>query len=140
MLFDSLRRWRRLPPAERRIAWRAAVLCARVPIQVRLRGLAAALQPDSHVGVSVAPERIHELTRAVAGRLPWTSSCLTRSLAAARLIASTGGQSDVVIGVAEPGTHLRAHAWLEVCGRSMEPEREPWVEVARWTVVRASHP
>lgn len=56
---------------------------------------------------------------AVAARLPWTSTCLARALAGARLLHGKGLQASITLGVARGsaggmgGDPVLAHAWLD---------------------------
>jgi hypothetical protein len=151
---ELLRSAARLPPAERAVAGHALLLLVAIPFEVRLRGLRRALrssqsQPErrhfkpcgagraSAVGVNRIPALVHS----VAAHLPWTSSCLTRSLAAARLIAGSGGRAVVVLGVRTSGGRLAAHSWIEVDGQPFEPAADAdWREVARWAVAGPAAP
>jgi len=55
----------------------------------------------------------------VAGRTPWTSTCLAQALAGARLLHSTGLTATITLGVAKRGPGslrgdpMLAHAWLD---------------------------
>ena len=132
---DSLRRVAALSPAERGLAIRALLLLSLVPIAVRVRGLPPLLCVRAGRPGPIAPWRTGQIVASVAAHLPWTPSCLSRSLTAARLIAAAGGRSVLVLGVGPAGRPFEAHAWLEVEGRTADPFPDGrWREVSRWVV------
>jgi hypothetical protein len=54
--------------------------------------------------------------RAVAGRTPWTSTCLAQALAASQMLRRRGIASALTLGVAlapEKDARMEAHAWLQ---------------------------
>jgi hypothetical protein len=54
------------------------------------------------------------------GRLP--GSCLVRSLVLARVLASGGRRPSIRLGVRREGAGIRAHAWVEMDGRTYGEE------------------
>lgn len=134
-LVDGVRRFAGLAHAERGIALRAVVLLTVMPLLVRVLGLPRLLRAPTSSTVAVAPARTQHLVSSVATCLPWTTSCLSESLAAARLVAAAGGSVAFVLGVAAPGRPFEAHAWLEFEGGAVEPAAPGrWCEVSRWIV------
>jgi hypothetical protein len=132
---DRVRRFARLPQAERIVTLRALVLLAAMPLLVRVRGLPAMLRVRTVARGTVAPARTRQLVAAVAASLPWAPSCLSESLTAARLIARDGGAAVLVLGVARADRAFAAHAWLEGDGLAAAPGRDgQWREVSRWVV------
>lgn len=74
-----------------------------------------AVRPAGWLAVPVADAG--EATRTVDGianRLPWSSRCLERSLAARWMLVRRGRPVTIVIGARRHG--FEAHAWLEVDG------------------------
>jgi len=66
----------------------------------------------------VQAEAIGRSVRAVAHRLPGTTTCLAQAIAGSALLSLRGIESTVTLGVARDGTApqgLAAHAWLR-CG------------------------
>jgi hypothetical protein len=45
------------------------------------------------------------------------STCLTKSIAAKRILSLHGYSADIHLGVLREGNHLKAHAWLVMNGR-----------------------
>jgi hypothetical protein len=52
------------------------------------------------------------VVRAVAERLPWTSTCLVRAMAARALLARRRLPCTLYLGLRHPAPSLEAHAWL----------------------------
>lgn len=103
--------------------------------QVNLDGPTApgVAEPNASAPRVVDSARAVEVARAlsvVAGRLPWTSTCLAQALTGARLLHSDGLQASVTLGVAkgsaaEPlGDPVLAHAWLEHGGVTVTGAQE----------------
>lgn len=127
-----MHRFRALPPGRRRLVVRAAWLVPVVRLGLwlvpygRVRDLLA-LDPKTrraHSGLRRAPRSRDGFVQdtvwavvAVSRRVPG-ASCLTQALAARRLLAEAGLDSDLRIGVARGGDGaFEAHAWLERDGR-----------------------
>jgi hypothetical protein len=120
---SRLRRLLRLPPAERRLLVRAAVLLAAVrialvvlgwPVVRRLAAWAARPVPGA---AAVDPAL---LTQAVerAGRHVPGAACLVQAIALQVLLGRRGRATELRLGVAHgEGRRLEAHAWLEADGR-----------------------
>jgi hypothetical protein len=131
---DRVRRFAALAPEERGIALRALVLLTIVPVLVRARGLPRLLRAGPARRGAMAPARTRRIVRSVAASLPWTPSCLSEALTAARLIAGTGGSCQFVLGVAAPDRPFEAHAWLELDGVAEPVLTDRWRELSRWAV------
>jgi hypothetical protein len=107
-------------PARRNAAWRT--VWSYVEVRLRLgrdgagRVLAWACRPRQ--GSAVDPEAAwwsaQRLVRR--GRLPGT--CLVRSLVLARVLAAGGRHPSVRLGVRRHEHGIRAHAWVELDGRT----------------------
>jgi hypothetical protein len=133
---DLLRRAAGLAAGERAVAAAALFLLLVMPVLLRVRGLRPLLRAGVATRAAVTPARTRQIVVSVAACLPWTPSCLAEALTAARLIAATGGRSELVLGIGAAGTPFEAHAWLELDGGA-DPaalDRRPWREVARFVV------
>ncbi|MGH2724582.1 MAG: lasso peptide biosynthesis B2 protein [Actinomycetota bacterium] len=71
-------------------------------------------RPGSPADPDAAWAWAHRLVRP--GRLPGT--CLVRSIVLARVLSVGHGSPAVRLGVRREGGRLRAHAWVELAGRS----------------------
>lgn len=126
IMLSSLRRWLRLPPPERRQTARAALSLLRAKAFSRAssiqRAHLAALAADDTPPEEPATNRLllaRDYARAVdraARGLPFSTSCLERSLALRRLLRGQGLATDLRIGVRRSPDGLTAHAWLELSG------------------------
>jgi Transglutaminase-like superfamily len=123
---DALRRCRALPACERRLVLAAVAalpLAALALSVVDLGRLLAALdrRVAARPGALTDPARVASLVAAVAARLPWTPSCLHRSLVTAWWLARAGSPCTLVLGLRRPGERVfDAHAWIEVDGAAVE--------------------
>ena len=122
----------RMPRRQRNLLWRAtfALLLVRVALWLlpskRILERARQLIPSSRRRMNAPDVRtLVWSVEAISRRLPG-STCLSRALAAQRLLARWGYASELCLGVARSDRELRAHAWLErqgeiVVGASAEP-------------------
>jgi hypothetical protein len=113
----AVARWRALSPHEQTLVVRAAVSVAAMACGLRLIGvrrmLAAAARPPRHAtGIAIA-DYVTAIARA--GRYVPGGTCLTTSLALARMLRKNGVAANVRIGVKAAGA-FEAHAWVEVDG------------------------
>jgi hypothetical protein len=118
------RRFLRLNLQDKILLLRAAAWLVAARVALPLAGLARleaaiALRAASS---EHAPERIAWAVHVVARRFPGTR-CLARSLALHALLRREGYRSELRLGVAhEPGSAVRAHAWVECAGLEFEAE------------------
>lgn len=88
-----------------------------------------ALQPTSDTELAIAP-LTPEVRRAarVAARVVRSrvlgATCLPRSIAMARVVASHGARADIVLGVTQV-QGFAAHAWVEAGGQRIDPSNYP---------------
>jgi len=139
----ALARYRQLPAAERRATLRAGILLPAFSVAIRIRALEqliplvglhqvnlAESQATDPTAASVDPgreyaEQVSRAVSRVAGRTPWTSTCLAQALAGARLLHDAGLVATITLGVAKPDEStktsdaLLAHAWLDSNGVSV---------------------
>ncbi len=110
------------------VAWFALVevgLRAR-PLPALCRWLGVRLEPGPPPAPSrhLTSERAMRTARAVNrvnARWPWGGTCLRRSLVLGRLLADLS--PTLVLGVRrDDAGEIAAHAWLEVGGRSIDPD------------------
>ena len=78
-------------------------LCDRIPVRAR--------QPQPPI---VLVRRAHRWL--AHGRGPWTSSCLTRSLALYAMLRQHGYEPQFAVGVAGREQEFQAHAWVSLDG------------------------
>jgi len=117
---NSRQRFRRLSPAERRVAIEAAFLLIRVPITLRLRGYAA-LRDRIERAAGTRPAgagaaRIAQLLQGVARRLPYQTTCLEQSVALHWMLRRRGIAAELCIGARKQEDAFEAHAWVECAG------------------------
>ena len=133
-----LTRFRTLPAAERRIAWRAACRLSLIQPVLAIAGpkpLLTALtrRPLASCGrARLEPGRIVWLVEAVAARLPWPTTCLGRTVTAAHLLLAQGWSCDLIIGAAPAGRPFAAHAWIEQAGQPIGPPNQRFEPVVTW--------
>ena len=76
--------------------------------------------------------RLQAIIQKAGARVP--STCLSRSLAGAAILARFGYASDVLVGVSS-ASEFRAHAWIECEGVLIgEASVEHWTELTRLSV------
>jgi hypothetical protein len=113
------------------IAFRLWFYCASFH---RITDFVAARRVRAHAHTRLPLERLYAILHNAGVRVP--STCLTRSLAGAVVLARFGYPSQVCIGVS--GTpDFRAHAWLECEGRCLGENADSvahWKELTRVSV------
>ena len=138
------RRWRDLPPRDRRLAAALVVILPAVAAGLHVlgfgrlcrllsrltlasrdrstgipnRGLPSHAFPVSPASTSAAEtgRALGRLVNAVAWRLPGRPACLTRSVTLWWLLRRRGIDSEIRIGVRRADGRLEAHAWVELEG------------------------
>lgn len=117
----SLRRWRALSPEDRRLTLRAFGIVVGVRVALSLlpyRAWHALYAPARRVprsgrrATAPSPERIALAVRRAARLVPG-ASCLTRAIAAQRMLVLAGHPASLRVGVRRDGRRLAAHAWIE---------------------------
>lgn len=128
---SRLRRWRALPPGERRDSFALFVLQPLVSAALRALGyrrtlalLAATspetLRPSRHPDALVDAHRLAELAKAVGRHGVIETSCLRQSLAVYWLLRRRGLQPQVKLGVGRVGNAPPdMHAWVELEGEAL---------------------
>src|SRR5437763_701391 len=100
-------------------AWRAA---RRTDRHLRSKGLDAALSPPA------PPSLPADAVRGVRAVLRRTEdTCLVESIVLQRWHAAHGEPRDLIVGVTDPSSEFRAHAWLD----GDPPHGEPFRELLR---------
>jgi hypothetical protein len=144
MIGRKVSRWLTLSWPERRVVAGAALLLPAIWIGLRVVGFSrmhawAAGSPDAP-GVPPsphAPATIGALV-AMAGRaVPFSSTCLTRSLALVWLLRRRGVHSELRLGVRTIDDGVGSHAWVECEGR---PVNDVPVVTGRFTVLEGIGP
>lgn len=118
-MLDKLRAFRALPGTDRRqlIAFMAAI--ALLAVELRWRGMSAAVARVHETGGRTPPAagvdaaRLARLAHLAAHHGPVRGSCLPACLALARALARRGVATELRFGVRREGASLQAHAWLE---------------------------
>ena len=127
------RGWSGLPPGERALAWRLALLLPLIDLSLRLLGFqrtwawlarfAPASAPNVADPASIGfAERAAYIARAVSARSPWRTSCLRQALALWLLLRRRGLDAQLKIGVIRRQAPFMAHAWVELGGVALDPE------------------
>jgi hypothetical protein len=113
----AVARWRALSRADKWLVVRAAMSVVTMSAGVRLVRLRRLLRSSAPRAVAVAGVAIPDYVTAVdrAGRYVPGATCLTKSLALARMLRKNGVAANVRIGVKAAGA-FEAHAWVEVDG------------------------
>lgn len=99
-----------------------------------VRSLVAVLPPYAAVG---DPDRIAWAVRCADVHLPGTGTCLTKATVGEALLAASGHQATVRLGVAKPDATFRAHAWVERDGRVLIGDLDDldrYASLADWDV------
>lgn len=140
---EHLRRFLRLPAAERRLLIKAALLLESIKLGMRLlpfrtlrrlldRAAARPLGPQRASHSSV--ERVVWSVEAASRHTPGVKTCLTQALAAQVLLARRSCPALLHIGVAkgEEQGEFQAHAWVESEGKVVigGPALERYVPLA----------
>lgn len=118
-MLDKLRAFRALPGADQGqlISFMAAI--ALLTIELRWRGMSAALARVRALAGSTLPapgieaRRFARLAYLAAHHGPVRGSCLPACIALARTLARRGVATELRFGVRREGALLQAHAWLE---------------------------
>lgn len=120
-----LGRFRALPPGDRRLAIKAAILVVGVRIGLWvlsyrwlanfLHGWVMVLSPPRGAIQSRSAERIVWAVSAVSRCVP-QATCLTQALTAETLLRACGYPASINIGVAKHQDGIEAHAWVELDG------------------------
>ena len=127
------RGWSALPPGERALAWRLALLLPLIDLSLRLLGFQrswrwlARFVPTSAPNVADPAstwfaQRAAHIARAVGARSPWRTSCLRQALALWLLLRRRGLDAQLKIGVIRREAPFMAHAWVELGGVALDPE------------------
>lgn len=127
------RGWSALPPGERALAWRLALLLPLIDISLRLMGFQRSWRWLAHFAPASAPmvaeledisaaSRVAYIARAVGARSPWRTSCLRQALALWLLLRRRGLDAQLKIGVIRRQAPFMAHAWVELGGVALDPE------------------
>ena len=141
---SALARFAALPRFERRLVLAAAALMPVATLGVRLFGLGYALEVLRRRSVvaparlEVRPVRLGALVNAAADRLPFTSSCLERSVAVMWLLGRRGHRSALVIEAPLGLRPFQAHAWVDTAEGPIGQSQGPAAEIARWPVPRST--
>ena len=98
-----------IPVVEWNVRWRAPRHWLPAPTQ---SGSAPA-EPTPTGAPSPAAARVTQLVEAVYRRLPFSPTCLTRSLVTYRLLRARGVPCQLRIGLRKSGAALEGHAWTE---------------------------
>jgi hypothetical protein len=116
-LRDSIGAWRRLSGGERACALMAAAALSGT--SVLRRGMPARFtrrlltySPLRSGQRPVSPARVVGIVDAVSARLPLTTTCLDRAIAARWILGWHGVRATLVIGTSGPEP-FDAHAWLD---------------------------
>lgn len=126
------RGWSSLPPAERALAWRLALLLPLIDLSLRLIGFQRswgwiarfapmAVTKAAESGDLAAAQRTASIARAVGARSPWRTSCLRQALALWLLLRRRGLDAQLKIGVIQRQAPFMAHAWVELGGVALDP-------------------
>lgn len=133
LMWERLRRFRKLEPEARRIFLRAAILLPLFALSLRVRGfgstqaslqrfLTAANQKtntDQEARAALTARMVRAAVHHGLGR----PSCLEESLALWWLLGRRGIASQLRIGIRKENAQLEAHAWVEFEGVALnEPE------------------
>jgi hypothetical protein len=127
----DLRRWRQLPPSQRRLLLRLLLLLPVVASAISIFGLARVRRVLLRLAPDVPPNGSGKLPEAralgktvdlAARRAIGRPACLPRSLTLWWLLRRRGIDSDLRIGVRTAGGSLKAHAWVEHAGQVVNDE------------------
>jgi hypothetical protein len=128
-LWTKWRRFRKLPPSERKIVVRAMAFLPLTEIGLRAMGFRRWKRLIEHFPTSVPrqrllepaaqldmAERIARATRSAELNGPGTPNCLERSLTLWWLLRREGIEGELHIGARKSESRFEAHAWVEVRG------------------------
>ncbi len=127
------RGWSALPPGERALAWRLALLLPLIDVSLRLLGFQrtwgwlarflSTFAPNVADSADIeSAQRAAHIARAVGARSPWRTSCLRQALALWLLLRRRGLDAQLKIGVIRRQAPFMAHAWVELGGIALDPE------------------
>lgn len=129
LLVRRLRRFTALSNSDRRLLWRAFVALAMVDLGLRTRGFRSLIdQAQAGVASDERSVGVEDLARArryarwvrVASRFHVVPAhCLHRSLTLHRWLLKEGLPSNLRIGVRKENGELKAHAWVELGGETL---------------------
>lgn len=133
LMWERLRRFRKLEPQARRIFLRAAILLPLLSLSLRVRGFGgtqASLQrflPAANQKTKNSPEAeaalVTRMVRAAVRYGVGSPSCLEESLVLWWLLGRRGIASRLRIGVRKENAKFEGHAWVELEGAALnEPE------------------
>lgn len=143
-MIAALARFRRRPPAQRRLLVRAGLALAVMRVAVRLPFRTLSRVMGLRRGETMLVVEPGDLARAsavgwavraAASYTPWESTCLMQALAAAALLRRRGIDGTLYLGVAKgsgAAEAITAHAWLR-CGELVltgESERARYTQIA----------
>lgn len=83
------------------------------------------------------PERITWAVRCADAYLPGSNTCLSTAVVGEALLAAHGYHATVRLGVADPRTEFRAHAWVERAGTVVIgdlPDLDRYRPLSSWEV------
>lgn len=114
-----IRRWRALPPRERRLLPEAAacllwarVILALFPLETALRIMKRETRPGAGcLALSSNPQQIKLAVERAARHVPFKAVCLQQAFAAFVMLRRHGLPATVHLGVRRQEGGLRAHAW-----------------------------
>jgi hypothetical protein len=136
-LLEKWRRFRSLPPGDRRLILRAALLLSFTEAGLRCFGflrwkefiekfslpanLLQSVSGDERYGKSLRASRA---VRSAELHLPLSPNCVERSMALWWLLRIEGIEAEMHIGARKEDGHLQAHAWVELHGRVLNDGAE----------------
>lgn len=127
------RGWSGLPPGERALAGRLALLLPLIDLSLRLLGfqrtwgwlvrfVPASAPNVADPGDFKFAQRAAHIARAVGARSPWRTTCLRQALVLWLLLRRRGLDAQLKIGVIRREAPFMAHAWVELAGVPLDPE------------------
>jgi Transglutaminase-like superfamily len=135
-MWESLQRYKALPPEARSLFRRAVVLLLLIRTMLRLAGykrtqrwlqdrLGSRSTPNPRTtGSSSLLEMTSRMVRAAEYYSPGHATCLEESLALWYLLQKQNISAVVRIGVRKESNHLEAHAWVEQNGIALNQHGE----------------
>ena len=105
-----------IPAVELSVRWRAPRHWLPAPlVPSGVEGMESGSAPEQVVTGSPSPAaaRVTHLVEALYRRLPFSPTCLTRSLVIYRLLRARGIPCQLRIGLRKSGAALEGHAWTE---------------------------
>ena len=108
-----------VPAVELSVRWRSPRHWLPAPIE---SGPPPVLEHPVAGSSSPAADRVPHLLDALYRRLPFSPTCLTRSLVLYRLFRARGIPCELRIGLRKSGSELEGHAWTELDRRPAEAD------------------